>query len=218
MYLKSQFEETRIDVLRDLIETHPLGTFIVSVDSEVLVEHMPFLISRDGGKFGTLTGHFPRANRVWEALDGRRQAIIVFHGANSYVTPSWYPSKKEHGRVVPTWNFVVVHARGRPRVIDDRRWLLEHLNALTDAHESNRPGRWALSDAPEAYVGRMVESLVGMAMPVETLIGKWKLSQNRPDADRAGVAAGLASLGGESAAEMARLVREYLLKRRRATR
>ena len=115
MYLQSHFEETRIDVLHELVRAHPLATFVTAMHDAITVNHMPFLISTDGGAYGMLKGHIPRANPVWRALDGNLEAVAVFQGAESYISPSWYPSKHAHGKAVPTWNYAVVHARGRPR-------------------------------------------------------------------------------------------------------
>jgi transcriptional regulator len=208
MYLKSQFKETRIDVLHGLVRANPLGMCIVCVDSQPVVNHIPFLVSSDGGEFGTLMTHIPRANPVWESFDGDRNSLVVFHGANSYISPSWYPSKKEHGKVVPTWNYVVVHASGRPRAILDRQWIRNHLRELTYEHESGLPDPWKLSDAPESYIDEMVSLLIGIEIPIESLIGKWKVNQNRPTADRVGVIAALESIGDDRSKEMASLVRE----------
>ena len=210
MYLRSAFEETRVDVLHAHVRAHPLGTFVTVVDGDITIDHFPFLISAEGGELGSLHGHIPRANAVWQSLDGEARAVVVFQGADSYITPSWYPSKLEHGRVVPTWNYAVVQASGRPRAIDDSEWLLAHLNALTDRHEAERAEAWKVADAPADFIERMVTQLVGIEMPIDSLVGKWKLSQNRPETDRRGVAAGLRERGDDAAIEMAQLVEAAL--------
>jgi transcriptional regulator len=210
MYLKSQFEETRVEVLQGLVKAYPLGTLIAMIDSQISVNHMPFFLSCDGGPWGTLKGHVPRANNLWKSLDLQQELVVVFQGPSSYITPSWYPSKKTHGKVVPTWNFAVVHVRGRPRVIEDAAWLNRHLNELTDEHEATQRAPWKVSDAPKDFIDEMSRLLVGIEIPIDSMIGKWKVSQNRPAQDRIGVADGLASRGDGASVEMARLVTERM--------
>lgn len=210
MYLKPAFEEKRTDVLHALIRQHPLATFIVAAAGEISVNHMPLVVHPEIGGRGTLRGHTPRDNPLSGALDGVVEAVAVFHGAERYITPSWYPSKRATGRVAPTWNYVVVHARGRPRVIDDARWLRTHLEHLTDAQEAGQALPWKVTDAPEDFTEAMIGRLVGIEMPIESLVGKWKVSQNRPRGDRLGVIAGLESIGDDASIAMAGLVRERL--------
>lgn len=206
MYLQSAFEEKRPDVLHRHVREHPLATFIVTVDGEIVVNHFPMVIAPSTGQLGALHGHVPRDNRIWQALDGTSSAVAVFQGADSYITPSWYPGKHAHGKAVPTWNYAVVHAHGRPIAIDDRDWLHAHLEHLTDTQESRQALPWRVSDAPAEYTERMIERLVGIDMPIASLVGKWKVSQNRSEADRLGVAAGLRSRGDPHALAMAELV------------
>jgi len=206
MYLQPAFEEKRTEVLHAHMRAHPLATFIVTVSGEIVVNHMPFQVDPSVGEHGALRGHIPRDNPVRQSLDGRLAAVAVFQGANTYITPSWYPSKHAHGKAVPTWNYAVVHAHGRPRLIDDAEWLLAHLEQLTAEHESKQALPWKVSDAPKEYTERMIARLVGIEMPITLLIGKWKVSQNRPHGDRLGVAAGLASQGDADSLAMAELV------------
>jgi transcriptional regulator len=210
MYVKSQFRETRTEVLHGLARAHPLATFITSVNGEIVVNHMPFVVSTRGGEYGTLKGHLPRENPVWRALDGSLEAVAVFQGPEAYISPSWCPSKQAHGKVVPTWNYAVVHARGRPRVIEDSDWLCAHLNELTDEHESAQVAPWKVSDAPEDFIARMIDHLVGVEMPISSLLGKWKVSQNRPAEDRRGVSAGLRARSDDRSLAMERLVMDRL--------
>lgn len=210
MYIPKHFEESRTEVLHELIRAHPLATFIVTRDGEIAVNHFPLVISADGGGLGVLEGHVPRANPVWQSLDGDTKAIAVFDGPQAYITPSWYPSKHEHGKAVPTWNYVVAHAHGKPTAVEDRDWLLAHLNALTDQQEATRHLPWKVSDAPRGYVDAMLGKIVGIRMRIEALEGKRKVGQNRPQADRLGVAAGLRSRGGETDLAMEALVRAHI--------
>ncbi|HEX7081625.1 MAG TPA: FMN-binding negative transcriptional regulator [Gammaproteobacteria bacterium] len=209
MYIPKPHEETDQAVLYDLIRAHPLGTWAAPGDCELIVNHIPFLVDPSRGTFGTLMGHVARANPVWRAFSRTLPSVVVFHGPDTYISPSWYPSKQAHGRVVPTWNYVVVHAHGIPRVVDDSAWLLEHLNRLTDTHETGRSPAWKVADAPPDFVERMIERLVGIEIPLAKLEGKWKVSQNRPHADKLGVVAGLRAESSPVSAEMAAWVERY---------
>ena len=162
--------------------------------------------------FGTLRAHVARANPVWRDHAGTREVLVVFHGPQAYITPSWYPSKAATHKVVPTWNYIVVQARGRLRAIDDPAWVHALVTRLTARFEATLPAPWAVADAPAVYIDTMLRAIVGIEIPVERLIGKWKVSQNRSDADRLGVAGGLAE-GEADAQAMAPLVaRKGLLK------
>ncbi|MFO1363186.1 MAG: FMN-binding negative transcriptional regulator [Burkholderiales bacterium] len=205
MYLPKHFEETRVDVLHGLIRAHPLGTLVTAGAGGLEANHVPFEIDPDPAPFGTLRAHVARANPVWR--DGAGDALVIFQGPESYVTPSWYPTKRESGKVVPTWNYVAVHAYGRLRAIDDPAWLRAFVTRLTDRHEARRAAPWKVSDAPGDYVDQLLAAIVGIELPVARLLGKWKVSQNRPAADRAGVVAGLEGDGGDAARAMAAAVR-----------
>jgi len=201
MHIQSQFRELRENVLQDLIRQHPLATFVVHAD-ELIVNHFP-LVFESQGKHGLLTGHIPAANNLCEALKDGCEAVAVFHGPEGYVSPNWYPSKHEHGKAVPTWNYAVVHARGVATAINDSEWLLKHLNALTDQQEKGQQLPWRVSDAPADFTQKMIGAIVGIRMPIDSIIGKWKLSQNRPHADKLGVAAGLRNRGSSDDIELA---------------
>ncbi len=205
MYLPKHFEETRVDVLHGLIRAHPLGTLVTAGAGGLEANHVPFEIDPDPAPFGTLRAHVARANPVWR--DGAGDALVLFQGPEIYVTPSWYPTKRESGKVVPTWNYVAVHAYGRLRAIDDPAWLRAFVTRLTDRHEARRAAPWKVSDAPGDYVDQLLAAIVGIELPVARLLGKWKVSQNRPAADRAGVVAGLEGDGGDAARAMAAAVR-----------
>lgn len=210
MYIPRQFEETRIDVLHRLMKAHPLAAFVVIGDSGLVVNHVPFLIDDTEGQFGTLRAHLPRANPVWRQFSGEAEAVAIFQGPESYITPSWYPSKHADGKAVPTWNYAVVHAHGHPRVVEDAQWLLSHLTELTDEHEAGQALPWKVSDAPKDYTDRLIEALVGIEIPISRICGKWKVSQNRPRADKLGVAAGLESRADDRSHAMAELVMQHV--------
>ncbi len=201
MYTPKANEETRVEVLHALVRAHPLGTWTLFDGEELVTNHVPFHLDADRGPFGTLVGHVARANPVWRAASAVR-SVVAFQGPQAYVTPSWYPSKVEHGKTVPTWNYAVVHARGLPTFIQDRDWLLVHVTSLTDAHEAAEPAPWAVADAPADYVERQLGAIVGVEIPIERLLGKWKASQNRPAADRAGVVVGLRGRGDRASADL----------------
>jgi len=211
MHVPSHFAESDPEVLRALIRAHPLGTWVTQDGDTLVANHIPFLLDADRGPHGTLVGHVARANPVWRTFSTRVRSLVVFQGVDTYVTPSFYPSKRAHGKVVPTWNYAVVHAQGMPRAIEDRDWLLQLLERLVTTHEATEALPWKIADAPADYVDGLLRVIVGIEIPVDALTGKWKVSQNRPDADRRGVADGLAARGGAAAVEMAALVRRHIV-------
>ena len=195
MYVPKHHEETDISVLHALVRSHPLGAWVTQGDGELLVNHIPFLLESSRGEHGTLVGHVARANRVWLSFSTTVNSVVIFQGPETYITPSWYPSKQTHGKAVPTWNYAVVHAHGLPLVIEDRDWLLQHITHLTDTNERDQALPWKVSDAPQEFTERLMNAIVGIEIPITKLVGKWKVSQNRPDADKLGVVAGLLTRG-----------------------
>jgi transcriptional regulator len=206
MYQPPHFREERLDVQHGLIRAHPFGA-LVSVGADGLVaNHFPFIIDADASPLGTLRAHMARANDQWKALDGSQDALVIFQGAYAYVSPSWYPTKAETGKVVPTWNYAIVHAHGRPRIVEDGAWLLRHVSELTVQHEASQPVPWSVSDAPAEFVAGLLKGIVGIEIEITRIEGKWKASQNRPAADREGVVDGLTARGDERSLAMAGLV------------
>jgi transcriptional regulator len=206
MYVPKHFEETRVPVLHELIRAHPLGALVTLTANGLDANHIPFEVDPDPAPFGTLRGHVARANPVWRELSSR-DALVIFQGPGTYVSPSWYATKAESGRVVPTWNYAVVHGHGPLRVIDDAAWLRAFVEKLTDRHEAGSATPWRITDAPAEYIDSMVRAIVGLEVPMARLVGKWKVSQNRPDQDRDGVVHALSRQGTADAAAMADLVR-----------
>ncbi|MBX3651200.1 MAG: FMN-binding negative transcriptional regulator [Burkholderiales bacterium] len=205
MYEVAAFRETRIEVMHALICAHPLAMLATLSGGILDANHLPLLVDPDPAPNGTLRGHVARANPLWrQPPEG--EVLAVFRGPQAYVTPSWYPSKREHGKVVPTWNYAVVHARGPLVIRDDRDWLHALVSRLTRSQEAGRPQPWGVGDAPEEYIDRMLKAIVGIEIPVTSIEGKWKVSQNRTQADRDGVAAGLRVRDDAEALLMARLV------------
>ena len=209
MYVPKHFEERDLSVLHALIRSHPLGAWVTQTDGKLVVNHIPFLVDSKRGEQGTLVGHVARANPIWKLFSKDMDSVVVFQGPQTYITPSWYPSKHAHGKAVPTWNYVVVHAHGLPRAIEDGDWLIRHVRELSDLHESEQAVPWSVSDAPRDYIDTMVKAIVGIEIPIATLAGKWKVSQNRPLADRLGTIAGLYGRGDATSKEMAVLVEKH---------
>lgn len=190
MYLPAHFKEDRIDVLHRLIEHHPLGTLVTHGADGLAANHIPFLVDPGPAPFGTLRCHVARSNPVWRQANGQ-EVLVVFQGPDAYITPSWYPSKKEHGKVVPTWNYAVVHGHGTLRAVDDAEWMRDFLSTLTRQFEASMPKPWEITDAPADFIENTLRAIVGIEIPLTGIQGKWKTSQNRSRADREGVAAGL---------------------------
>ena len=205
MYLPAAFREDRLETLHALIRTHPLGTLITAGAGGLIANLIPFIVI-DGGEKGILRAHIARANDQVEALRSGAETLVVFQGPQAYITPSWYAAKAEHGRVVPTWNYVVVQARGTPRLIDDAAWIRAQIGDLTESQENRRAEPWRVTDAPEPFIMGQIGAIVGVEIPIASIEGKWKVSQNRSAADRKGVVEGLNREGLSE--EMARLVTE----------
>ena len=203
MYLPKTFEESDPERMIAFIRAHPLATLVSTNADGLCADHIPMLIERDAGGTMLLRGHVARANPLWRNLGTGAAVLAIFHDAGGYVTPSWYASKRETGKVVPTWNYVAVHARGIGRAVDDADWLRAFLACLTDAHESRREAPWKLSDAPADYVAAQLQAIVGIEVHVTAMQGKWKMSQNRLPRDIDGVIAGLRSQGDPDSLRMA---------------
>ena len=206
MYQPPHFREDRLDVQHDLIRAHPLGVLITAGPAGLQANHIPFLIDADASGHGTLRAHLARANPQLKELAAVSECLVVFQGPQIYISPSLYPTKQETGKVVPTWNYITVHAWGRPQVMDDAAWLRQQIDDLTRHKEASRAAPWNVSDAPDAYVEAQVKGIVGLEIPIARIEGKWKVSQNRPAVDQAGVAAGLRGVSDEAevmAAEVA---------------
>lgn len=208
MYLPKHFEETRVEVLHALIREYPLGTLVTLGADGLSANHIPIEYDPEPAPFGTLRGHVARANPVWRDAVADVEALVVFQGPTAYVSPSWYPSKRETGKVVPTYNYAVVHAYGRLRSIEDPAWLRHLVERLTSKFETGRAEPWQVADAPESYIDAQLRAIVGIEIPITRLLGKWKVSQNRSAPDRAGVVDGLRGDADPDAAEIARLVEQ----------
>ena len=207
MYNPPVFREERIPVLHDLIRVRAFAALVTLGPDGLSAEHIPLELDPEPGPLGTLRGHVARANPVWQTYRKDVEVLAVFQGPDGYVTPSWYPTKRETGKVVPTWNYAVVHAHGPMRVVEDREWLRALVTRLTDRHEHGRAQPWRVTDAPEDFVDGMLKGIVGLEIAITRLEGKWKMSQNRNAADRAGVVEGLRANGDAGSAAVADQVR-----------
>jgi transcriptional regulator len=202
VYVPTHFEETRLAVLHELIHAHPLGALVTVTPGGLDANHIPFEVDPEPTPFGTLRGHVARANPVWRECSRDVDALVIFQGPGAYVSPALYPTKQQTGKVVPTWNYAVVHAHGPLRVIDDTAWLRDFVTTLTNRHEAARSDPWQVTDAPADYVDSMLGAIVGIEIPLTRLVGKWKMSQNRPARDREGVVEGLRRAGQSEIAEL----------------
>ncbi|MGV6397272.1 FMN-binding negative transcriptional regulator [Pseudomonas caspiana] len=206
MYTPAAFRDDDIASLHRLIEHTRLAILVTHNETGMQASHLPLLLRREQGPNGTLYGHLARANPQWRALQNGAEVMVIFPGAEAYVSPTFYPAKAEHGKVVPTWNYVAVHAYGIADVFSDAQRLLEVVSALTDKHEAGRASPWAVADAPAEYIEKMLGAIVGFALPIERLEGKRKLSQNRSAEDINGVHEGLAASADSKDRELAQLM------------
>lgn len=206
MYLPESFREDRRDVQFALINAHPLGLLISHGADGLSANFVPFVAYPDEAGTGVLRAHLARANPQWRDLVSARECLVVFRGPQAYISPNWYPSKAETHQVVPTWNYATVHIWGQPRIIEDAAWLRRQIDDLTRAQESTQPKPWNVADAPPEFIARQLKAIVGLELAITRTEGKWKMSQNRPEADRLGVQAALLQTRTPEQAAVARLI------------
>jgi transcriptional regulator len=227
MYIPKANEETRTPVLHQLIRSQPFASLITFGKSGLFASHIPMLLEvrkedevredEQAAALGLLKGHLSRANAQWKDFAPDVEALAIFSGPQHYITPTWYEEKQATGKVVPTWNYVVVHAYGSLKIIEDAAWLRAHVESLTNIHEAGlheatRTEPWKVSDAPASYIDSMLKGIVGLEFRINRLEGKWKLSQNRSESDRRGVAEGLDALDTSSSQSMKQLILDTLPK------
>jgi transcriptional regulator len=208
MYIPKANEEKRVAVMQALMVSQPLGALVTIGTSGLVASHIPMVLEDDGSQFGLLKCHISRANMQWRDFNSTVDALAIFAGHQHYISPNWYPETKEHGKEVPTWNYVVVHAYGPLKVIQDEHWLLAHVTSLTDIHEKASPVPWKVSDAPADFIQSQLHGIVGFELPIRRLEGKWKVSQNRTERERRGVIEGLGKLNTPESLAMKALVEE----------
>jgi transcriptional regulator len=208
VYLPQHFEETDAATLHQLIRDFPLGLLITVGSDGLAANHIPFVLDEKAGEHGRLLGHVARNNAVWRDHDSEQDALVVFQSADAYVSPNWYPTKRETHEVVPTWNYAVVHVYGRLIVHDDATWVRGQAGRLTKQQEASQPTPWKMADAPPAYTAGMLAQIVGIELPISRLVGKFKASQNRLARDRDGAITGLRGTGDPGDAAMAEIMDE----------
>lgn len=191
MYTPKYHALNDVATMHTHITEHPLGAWVCNTHNQLIANHIPFVLDAQYGAHGRLLGHVSRANPVWRELAGGAPSVVMFMGPHAYITPSWYPGKHQHGKVVPTWNYVTVHAHGVARAIEDTDWILDVINRLTDAQEASRLGPWKVSEAPSAYIEKMLRGVVGIEITIERLEGRLKVSQDEDEQDRVGTVEGL---------------------------
>lgn len=207
MYIPRFNEETRLDVMHALIESQPFAALVTTGSTGLIASHIPMVLNRTEGPHGTLRCHLSRANKQGRDLTPSVEALAIFSGAHHYISPSWYPEKAEDGKVVPTWNYAVVHAYGPIPLVEDPTQLLAHLNALTTQHESGFATPWQVSDAPADYIASQMKGIIGIEIPITRIEGKWKVSQNKSESTLRAVEQGLEDLNTPEALAMRDLVR-----------
>jgi transcriptional regulator len=214
MYLPAAFREDDLPTIHAEMRRIQLATLVTLTGSGLLATHLPLLLDASAGEYGTLYGHVARGNVQWRESSPEVEALAIFTASDAYVSPSWYPSKQETGRVVPTWMYAAIHAYGTVRFIDDAEWLRGVVTRLTDKHEAEFAASWKVTDAPATYVDAQLARIVGVELPIARLEGKWKFDQRSTEADRAGVVAGLEASGTPGNAEAAEVMRRIEIKRR----
>lgn len=202
MYNPPHFQEQRPEVLHQLIREHSLAALVTLGSDGLIANHVPLILDPRAGPLGTLRGHLSRVNPQWRDSLPEVPALAIFQGASAYITPSWYPSKEESGKVVPTYNYMVVHAHGPLQTYDDPRLLERNVRDLTELHEARFAAPWSVDDAPAEYVKGLLKGIVGIEIPIARLEGKWKISQNRPTEDQQGAVDGLRQAGDPLGAAM----------------
>jgi transcriptional regulator len=212
MYIPRHNAETRVPVLHRLIRANPLAALVTLNASGLIASHIPMVLEAGAteAEFGTLRGHVSLANSQWRELSETTDALAIFAGPHHYISTEWYPGTYEDGKEVPTWNYAVVHACGPVRVIHDAAWLLAHVSTLTDEHEAGMPKPWKVGDAPQDFIASQLKGIVGLEIQIRGLEGKWKVSQNRTQAERKGVIAGLAQLDTPGSLAMSEMVANAL--------
>ncbi len=209
MYLRTLFEEKRREVLEDLIATHPLGAVTTIRPHGVEVDHLPFRLYPDADSCGVLRCHVARGNTLWQSISADEEVLVVFQGPNAYISPSWSPGRRRHGKTAPSWNYAVVHAYGIAHPVEDQEWLKTHLEDLAAMQEAHRPEPWKLSEAPPEFVDQLLNHIVGIEIRLTRMVGKWFVSQQRSPSDRTGVVEGLRQEQTDAARAVARMIESH---------
>jgi len=210
MFKPPMFVEEREELIHNLIRSNSFGTLICMVDGELAADHLPLLFKPELGEKGVLHAHISKGNPLWTKHQGGQEVMVIFQGTHHYISPSWYASKAEHEKVVPTWNYAVVHVHGTIKIIEDHDWLLNHINEQTDKNEQHYDTPWKVSDAPEKFINGQLKGIVGVEIEITRFDGKWKMSQNKNAADKKGVVKGLSDESNENAKKMSEMINETI--------
>lgn len=195
MYIPKHFAENNVTTLHDFIREHPFATLVATTNDGLIANHIPLYLNSEGGERACLQGHIARSNPLWKSVVSESQVLTIFQGINSYIRPSWFPSKRVDGKVVPTWNYAAVHVKGKITYIHDPQWKLKLLDNLTASQEGGAEEPWSISDAPHDFIEKQLPAIVGFEISIEKMYGKFKLSQNQSAETRSGIAESLAELG-----------------------
>jgi transcriptional regulator len=209
MYVQSLFSEQRPEALFGLIAANPLGAIITTRMTGIEIDHLPFSVHPEIGTQGTLRCHSARGNPLWKALLDNVNVTVIFQSPSAYISPSWMPGRKRHGRVAPSWNYAAVHAYGTARIVQDHDWLKQHLHDLSAPQEAKRDDAWSLAEAPAEFVNGLLDHIVGIEITVERLVGKWFVGQQRSPTEREGVVAGLLAEKTDASSAIAEMMRVY---------
>lgn len=205
MYIPKHFEENNVDALHEFIRNYPLAMLVANADGGLNADHLPMYLNAENNERICLQGHVARSNPLWKAVSDFSEVLVIFQGSNSYISPSWFPSKKVHGKVVPTWNYTAVHVKGKIEFIHKPEWKMTLLHNLTAVHEQELAQPWAVSDAPPEFIEKLLPEIIGFEIVISEIYGKFKLSQNQPVENRVGIAEGLKEKGHEMAELISRV-------------
>lgn len=210
MFKQPLFNEENEELIHGLIEANSFGTLVAMVDGELSADHLPFVFKPDAGEKGVLHAHIAKGNPLWKKHQADQNVMVIFRGAHHYISPSWYASKAEHEKVVPTWNYAVVHVHGTLKIIEDQNWLKNHINEQTNKNEENYEIPWKVSDAPEKFIDGQLKGIVGVEIEITRFEGKWKMSQNKNETDKTGVIDGLTQDDNENSRAMAEYIKSTM--------
>lgn len=210
MYIPKRFLEDDIDKLKGMMANYSFATLITHNELGIEANHMPLILNKSDQR-DVLQGHIAKANPLWKSIKDKSEVLIIFNGPNCYISPNYYPTKQENGKVVPTWNYVSVHVKGIVSFIYDEQWILTMLKDLTNQYEVNQPVPWSLSDAPQAYIDKMLSAIVGLEIDILSITGKWKVSQDKTEVNQKGIIKGLSQEADSNAQNIAKLVKEHLI-------
>lgn len=209
MYIPKKFKQENIEELVALIQEYSFATLVVHSEQGIEAIHLPVLLEQQGEAF-VLKAHIAKANDVWKRVQNGDDVLVIFNGPNCYVSPNHYPTKAEHGKAVPTWNYAVVHVKGEISFIHDSDWILSIVDELTSKHEAGSSAPWSIADAPAEFIDKMLSAVVGINIDVASIVGKWKLSQNQPEINQQGVIQGLSSIDDPVSQRIATMVRDQV--------